>query len=168
MQYNVGRIPPARLAELHQPPRRSINVATPDFLNFVGTPIGGRSLRPGELLKVSLITFEAITNRIDRVEQLGLVERHREPNDRHGVVVRLTPSGRKLADRAIAVHFENMNHMFSGLDEKELKLASGLLAKLLGCFEEQSVNPIVLVKTGVPPPRSIRRNPATEAKRLSR
>ena len=27
----------------HQPPRRSINLATPDFLNSVGTSVGGRS-----------------------------------------------------------------------------------------------------------------------------
>ena len=51
---SVGPIPPARFAELHrqrscdatrspQPARRSINLATPDFLNSVGTPVGGRS-----------------------------------------------------------------------------------------------------------------------------
>jgi hypothetical protein len=27
----------------HQPSRRSINLATPDFLFDVGTPVGGRS-----------------------------------------------------------------------------------------------------------------------------
>jgi hypothetical protein len=29
---------------LHQPPRRSINVATPDFPGSIGTPVGGRSV----------------------------------------------------------------------------------------------------------------------------
>ena len=36
----------------HQPPRRSINLETPDFLNSVGTAVGGRSyaleMNPGE------------------------------------------------------------------------------------------------------------------------
>jgi DNA-binding MarR family transcriptional regulator len=103
-------------------------------LRRVGAPF---ALRPGDLLKVSLLTSGAITNRIDRVEQLGLVERHREPNDRRGVVVRLTPAGQTLADRAIAVHFEHMNIMFAGLTKTEVKLATGLLSKLLGSLEEE-------------------------------
>lgn len=101
-------------------------------LRRVGAPY---ALRPGELLKVSLLTSGAITNRIDRVEKLGLVERHREPNDRRGVVVRLTPAGKKLADRAIALHFKNMDLLFADLTKQEVKLATGLLSKLLGSFE---------------------------------
>jgi hypothetical protein len=27
----------------NQPPRKSINLAIPDFLNLIGTPVGGRS-----------------------------------------------------------------------------------------------------------------------------
>lgn len=103
-------------------------------LRRVGAPF---ALRPSDLLKVSLLTSGAITNRIDRVEQLGLVERHREPNDRRGVVVRLTPVGQALADRAIAVHFEHMNIMFAGLTKADVKLASGFLSTLLGSLDKE-------------------------------
>ena len=45
---SIERLPPARFADPLQPPRRSINVGTPDFINSVGTPVGGR-LRGQEL-----------------------------------------------------------------------------------------------------------------------
>jgi len=93
-------------------------------------------LRPGELLSVSLLTSGAITNRIDRVEAQGLVERRRDPNDRRGVVVRLTPAGRKLADTAIALHFEQLQPLMSPLSKTEFKSAGALLAKLLLPLEE--------------------------------
>lgn len=104
-------------------------------LRRVGAPY---ELRPGELLAVSLLTSGAITNRIDRVEQQGLVERLRDPNDRRGVVVRLTPAGRKLADQSIALHFEQLQPLMSTLNKTEFKTASTLLEKLLVGLEEQT------------------------------
>lgn len=92
-------------------------------------------LRPGELLTLSLLTSGAITNRIDRVEKQGLVERLRYPNDRRGVVVRLTPAGRALADKAIALHFTHLKELLSPLDPKEHKRANELLSKLLISLE---------------------------------
>ena len=52
---SVGRIPPARFAELHQTPRRAINLATPDFLISVGTPVGAGqfSHRAGHKRRIS-------------------------------------------------------------------------------------------------------------------
>lgn len=97
-------------------------------LRRVGTPY---ELRPGELLSVSLLTSGAVTNRIDRVESKGWVERLPDPDDRRGVIVRLTPAGRKLADQAIAVHFEQLKPLLAGLDKAEFKQAGALLGKLL-------------------------------------
>jgi len=101
-------------------------------LRRVGAPY---ELRPGELLSVSLLTSGAITNRIDRVEAQGWVERRRDPDDRRGVVVRLTPAGRKLADQAIALHFAQLRPLMAALDKPEFKTAGVLLGKLLGSLE---------------------------------
>lgn len=93
-------------------------------------------LRPGELLQVSLLTSGAITNRIDRVEQQGLVVRLRDPNDRRGVIVQLTPQGLELADRAIALHFGQLDALLAPLDKSEHEIAGRILGKLLLSLEQ--------------------------------
>jgi DNA-binding MarR family transcriptional regulator len=93
------------------------------------------ALRPTDLLKESLLTSGAITNRIDKVEQLGLVERRADPQDRRSSLVRLTPKGRKLADQAIADHFAGVDGLLDVLNATEKRQLAGLLAQLLGAFE---------------------------------
>ena len=50
-------------------------------------------LSPGALLRATLVTSGTMTNRIDRLSQAGLVSRHRDPQDKRGVLVRLTSKG---------------------------------------------------------------------------
>jgi len=93
------------------------------------------ALRPTDLLRESLLTSGAITNRIDRVEQRGLVERHPDPKDRRSSIVQLTPAGLKLADEAIGRHFAGVEARLGGLTAAERQQLAGLLSKLLGSVE---------------------------------
>lgn len=93
-------------------------------------------LRPSELLHDSLLTSGAMTNRIDRVEAMGLVERLRDPYDRRGVIVKLTPQGLALADQAIATHFERLDEQLASLSRAERKTMAELLSKLLQNLEQ--------------------------------
>lgn len=92
-------------------------------------------LNPTELQRQSLLTSGAMTNRIDRVEALGLVERRPDTTDRRGVIVRLTPAGRALADKAIAVHFDQTADVLGTLNMRERQQLNQLLAKLLNSLE---------------------------------
>jgi DNA-binding MarR family transcriptional regulator len=92
-------------------------------------------LNPTALYRESLLSSGAITNRIDRVEAAGLVRRLPDPNDRRGTIVRLTPKGVALADRAIARHFANMGQLLASLDLGEREQVTTLLAKLLSSVE---------------------------------
>ena len=94
-------------------------------------------LNPTALYRESLLSSGAMTNRIDRVEALGLVKRRPDPNDRRGTIVRLTPKGRKLADRAIKIHFEALAEEFACLGIAERKSLSSLLSKLLLSVEKR-------------------------------
>jgi DNA-binding MarR family transcriptional regulator len=94
-------------------------------------------LRPTDILRESLLTSGAITNRIDRVEQMGLVERRPE-EDRRSYVIRLTPAGKKLADKAIAGHFAAVDDLLSDLSSVEQTQLARLLSKLLGSMERKS------------------------------
>lgn len=93
-------------------------------------------LNPTELQRQSLLTSGAMTNRIDRVEALGLVQRRPDPEDRRGVLVQLTPAGRALADRAIAVHFQATAEVLGGLTSRETAQLDHLMAKLLLSLEQ--------------------------------
>lgn len=87
--------------------------------------------RPSELLRDSLLSSGAMTNRIDRVEAMGLVLRLRDPHDRRGVIVQLTERGVVLADQAIEVHLAGWRDLLAGLSRTEQKGLTVLLARLL-------------------------------------
>ena len=59
------------------------------------------ALSPGRLGTQTLVTSGTMTNRIDRLEARGLVQREPDPDDRRGVRVVLTPEGRSQVDAAL-------------------------------------------------------------------
>jgi DNA-binding MarR family transcriptional regulator len=75
----------------------------------------------------------AMTNRIDRLEERGLVERQMDAADRRSVIVRLTRQGKKVIDDAIRVRLEAARESLRQLDTGELERLAGMLrAVLLG------------------------------------
>jgi DNA-binding MarR family transcriptional regulator len=93
------------------------------------------ALRPTDLYRESLLTSGAITNRIDRVEQQGLVRRRQDPNDGRVMVVELTAAGRRLADKAAAIHFRALVETFGGLSRQETAQLNASLARLMAVLE---------------------------------
>ena len=64
-------------------------------------------LTPGQLLESMMITSGAMTNRIDRLERRGFVQRTKSPSDGRQVLVTLTTKGRKKLDAALIDHAAN-------------------------------------------------------------
>jgi DNA-binding MarR family transcriptional regulator len=60
-------------------------------------------LSPTRLYEAAMISSGGMTNRIDRLEQAGLVERRLDPNDRRGKLIALTATGRRVIDETIPV-----------------------------------------------------------------
>ena len=56
--------------------------------------------RPGEIARTSGLSKQAVNDQLGALEQLGYVERHADPRDGRGRIVRLTERGREL-DRAV-------------------------------------------------------------------
>ncbi|HKQ00446.1 MAG TPA: MarR family transcriptional regulator [Actinomycetes bacterium] len=88
-------------------------------------------LSPTELYRSFLISSSAITNRIDRLEEVGLVVRMPDPHDRRGVLVGLTARGHRLIDEAVEAHLANEAQLLSSLTSGERETLVELLSKLL-------------------------------------
>ncbi|WP_409239304.1 MarR family winged helix-turn-helix transcriptional regulator [Streptomyces sp. PA5.6] len=97
-------------------------------LRRVGAP---HELTAGGLLKTAMVTSGAITNRLDKLERKGLIERRPDPNDRRAIRVRLTDAGRDLVDRAVVDHIANEERMLAALSADERAALGGALRRLL-------------------------------------
>ena len=103
-------------------------------LRRAGTPY---QLSPGQLLTQTLVTSGTMTNRIDRLAAKGLVVRGPDPNDRRGVLVRLTDSGRELADSALTGLLKNERDLLAALPDERLEILGDLLRELTVQFEAE-------------------------------
>ena len=88
-------------------------------------------MNPTTLFNAVILSSGAMTNRLDRLEAMGLVERLPDPTDRRGRLVALTDRGRELVDTAVGDHLENEERLLGALDAGELEQLAGLLRKLL-------------------------------------
>jgi DNA-binding MarR family transcriptional regulator len=89
----------------------------------------------GELMHSSLITSGGVSQRLDKLERAGYIERHVDRADRRRVEVRLTPAGIELVDSVLADLMEHETKLLGRLSPDEQEALIGLLRKLLSEFE---------------------------------
>ena len=92
--------------------------------------MNGRS-SPGELAADLELSSGAMTTRLDRLEEAGLIRRLPDPDDRRGVVVELTDEGRAKWDSAAEVQARRESFFARTLTKPEQKKLNELLRKLL-------------------------------------
>ena len=72
----------------------------------------------------------AMTNRIDKLEARGLVQRRSDKSDRRAVIVSLTPAGRLAIDDAIQARLDAADDSLQGISPKERSTLAALLRKV--------------------------------------
>ena len=88
-------------------------------------------LTASELARESLLSSGAMTHRIDRLEERGLVEREADPDDRRGVLVRLTEVGLELVDKALEARLNLADAQIATLTPEERQAISLGLRKVM-------------------------------------
>lgn len=84
------------------------------------------TLTAGELVRQSMVTTGAITHRVDRLAERGLVERA-PGTDRRTVLVALTPAGIELVDEVIDAHTRTEHEILAQLDGAQRAALADLL-----------------------------------------
>jgi DNA-binding MarR family transcriptional regulator len=77
-----------------------------------------------------------MTNRLDRLEEDGLVERHRDPQDRRGVRVALTDAGAQTWVESTNTQAIKEKLIAGALSKSEQHQLNALLRKLMLAFDE--------------------------------
>jgi DNA-binding MarR family transcriptional regulator len=96
---------------------------------------------PGRLSRRMELSSGAMTNRLDRLEQAGLVRRLPDPDDRRRVVVELTDHGRETYRNAVGVQAQKEALVAGALNAEEQAQLNALLRQLMLGFERREQAP---------------------------
>jgi DNA-binding MarR family transcriptional regulator len=102
-------------------------------LRRAGTPF---TLTPTVLARMLMLSPAAMTNRLDRLERAGLVERSVDPGNRRSTLVALSAQGRATVDDAVTEHVANEARLLGGLTDTQRRTLDDLLRLLLATLPE--------------------------------
>ncbi len=101
----------------------------------LGSLILGECDSPGELSSGLEVSTGAMTNRLDRLEEAGLIRRVRDPDDRRGVKIELTDAGKRVWTESTSAQARKEALVASALTKREQTQLNSLLRKLMLEFE---------------------------------
>jgi DNA-binding MarR family transcriptional regulator len=103
-------------------------------LRYQGPPY---RVSAGQLAEAMGLSSGAMTNRLDRLEQAGLVRRLADPDDRRGVLVEPTGEGHAAWDRTVGSASTKERLIASVLSDSEKEQLHSLLRTLMSAFPEE-------------------------------
>ena len=92
--------------------------------------------RPTQLASTLMLSPAGMTNRLDRLEKRGWLERRSDPDDRRSWIVALTAAGRAVVDAAVTDHVANEHRMLAGLTAAQRRALDAAVRALLVQFED--------------------------------
>ncbi|MBI5089916.1 MAG: MarR family transcriptional regulator [Actinobacteria bacterium] len=96
------------------------------------------TMKPTDLAHVLMLSPAGMTNRVDRLEAAGWIERRSDPDDRRSSLVHLTDAGRDVVDRAVTDHVANEARLLEPLSTSERTALDTALRTLLHQFDTPS------------------------------
>jgi DNA-binding MarR family transcriptional regulator len=91
----------------------------------------------GDLARKADLTSGAMTTRLDHLERSGFVRRIPDPDDRRGVLVQLTPKGRKVHQEAIGVQAAKEALLAEALNQREKEQLNDLLRQVMLVLQDR-------------------------------
>jgi DNA-binding MarR family transcriptional regulator len=110
--------------------RHGVSAATLDLLVALRRAGKPYVSTPSELAHLLVLTSGGVSQRLERLEREGLVERRVSVEDRRVVMVHLTDAGLATLDRLIDEYMAHEEEMLRGLSERQIVQLGRLLARL--------------------------------------
>ena len=99
-----------------------------------GQPQG---LTPNALRHAAVLSSGAMTNRLDRLEMAGLIQRVSNPEDRRSLLIRLTDQGQTVLLGCLDEYLATLHDIQAPLDKEQRQVLASGLRILLRALEEQ-------------------------------
>jgi len=115
--------------------RHDLEIWTFDVLSALRRSEPPHQLSPGQLVAQTMVTSGTMTNRIDHLEQRGLVRRRPDPADARSVRVQLTAAGRRRVDGALVDLVARENAILGALDDDARAALADLLRRVVAPFD---------------------------------
>ncbi|MDR2348401.1 MAG: MarR family transcriptional regulator [Bifidobacteriaceae bacterium] len=122
-------------------------------------------LTPGQMSAEMLVSSGTMTNRIDRLQAAGLVQRREDPSDGRVIQVRLTKPGLARVDEAMADLVRREAELIEGIEPAGRAAAAATLAALLEPLEARPPSAVHANAAGGGP--GARRGAASKTRRPS-
>ncbi|MGW0523277.1 MarR family winged helix-turn-helix transcriptional regulator [Crossiella sp. NPDC003009] len=97
-------------------------------LRRAGAPF---TLTPSELADLLMLSRAGMTNRLDRLESAGYVERRLDPGDRRSFLIALTERGRELIDETFTAHIANLHRLTAKVTPEQRAVLDEIMRTLL-------------------------------------
>ena len=90
-----------------------------------------QGIRPTDLALASTLTKSGLTRAVDRLEELGFIERRACPSDGRGQLVALTPKGRQKLRRSAPEFFRSVaRHFADHLTDREIETVASAFERV--------------------------------------
>lgn len=139
LQTDGHRLAVRLIRLLHRMAERS-GMNPTDFQCYTLLRAGG-SMTPGEIADNLCLSTGSVTGVIDRLEERGLVERTRHPQDRRKVAVRLTGNAVPMGSSAASGMREAMTSVHTGYSLEELATIADWLDRVGGTLDRLAAKP---------------------------
>lgn len=94
-------------------------------------------LSPGQLMQETMVTSGTMTNRLDRLEEIGLITRKTDPHDGRGSLVTLTKNGMRVVDTAMEDLLHREREFLISLSNSERAQLASMLSQLAAPFDKK-------------------------------
>ncbi len=110
-----------------------------------------QGVSPTHLSRCLHVSKNTVSALLRGLEEQGLIERVLDPRDRRSFLIRLTPAGKAMVERAMPSHIARINAPLQEFTPEEVGQLLALLAKLVRALESQQEGPLAAEATPQPP-----------------
>jgi DNA-binding MarR family transcriptional regulator len=114
-----------------------INLGEFDVLATLRRHGRGAKLTPKEIAAATFVTPSGLTSRLARLEKMGLITREADPSDGRGALIKITATGKRVADRGIEIVLATEDRYINELSTQMKKGLDQSMTRLIKTLDER-------------------------------